>query len=128
MAAAVLLLGVMTSGTFAAESGRQDFLKNCAGCHGADGKGNGPDLHFLSGVNPPNLTVLSKHNGGVFPFQEVEDVIDGRKQFPDHKRLDMPFWGVDLQEPGKEFTPESEARVKARIDAVVRYVESIQEK
>jgi hypothetical protein len=38
----------------------------------------------------------------------------------------MPFWGVNFQQEGKEFTPQSEARAKARIDALVTYVESIQ--
>ena len=104
------------------------LIKNCARCHGANGKGKGSELYVVPGVKPPDLTLLSKHNHGVFPFQEVEDAIDGRKEFPSHRRLDMPFWGVDWQELGKEMAPESEARVKARIDAVVRYLESIQEK
>jgi hypothetical protein len=38
----------------------------------------------------------------------------------------MPFWGVNFQQEGKEFTPASEARAKARIDALVAYIESIQ--
>jgi hypothetical protein len=33
-----------------------------------------------------------------------------------------------LQKPGQEFTPESDAEVKKRIDAMARYVESIQRK
>jgi mono/diheme cytochrome c family protein len=124
MAAAALLLCVLSSAALA-QSGGQDYLKNCARCHGADGRGQ----HVVSpGVKAADLTLLSKENGGVFPFQDVEDAIDGRKVFPSHERLDMPFWGVDWQELGKEKTPESEARVKARIDAVVHYLESIQQK
>lgn len=108
--------------------GKQDYLKNCAGCHGADGKGKGPDLYFMPGsVKPSDLTVLAKKNGGVFPFQQTEDAIDGLKGIPSHKRFDMPFWGVTMQEQGKEFTPESDARVKARIDELVRYMQSIQQ-
>ena len=38
----------------------------------------------------------------------------------------MAFWGVNFQQEGKEFTPASEARAKARIDALVAYIESIQ--
>ena len=112
---------------FAEVSARQDYLKNCAGCHGTDGKGHGPDLYVVPGIAPPDLTVLAKRNGGVFPFQATEDAIDGRKGIPSHRRLDMPFWGVTMQEQGKGFTPESDAKVKARIDALVRYIESIQQ-
>jgi hypothetical protein len=41
-------------------------------------------------------------------------------------RFDMPFWGTTMQPAGQEFTPESEAKVQARIDAMVNYIESIQ--
>ncbi len=108
-------------------SGKNDYMKNCAGCHGADGTGNGPDLYVVP-VAPANLRLLAKQNGGVFPFQQTEDAIDGRKGIPSHKRFDMPFWGVTMQPQGKEFTPESDAKVKARIDALVRYIESIQQR
>ncbi len=103
-------------------------MKNCADCHGADGKGKGPYLYVEPGLKPPDLTLLRKHNGGVFPFQKVEDTIDGRKKIPGHKRFDMPFWGVKFQEEGKEFTPESEAKVKPRLDAIAGYIESLQER
>ncbi len=39
----------------------------------------------------------------------------------------MPFWGVNFQEEGKEFTPASEAKAKARTDAIVDYIETIQQ-
>lgn len=77
---------------------------------------------------PPDLTQLAKANGGKFPLTEVEDIIDGRKTVPSHGRLQMPFLGTTLQQPGKEFTPESDAQVKRRIDAMARYVESLQQK
>jgi mono/diheme cytochrome c family protein len=118
---------VFANVAFAEVSGKQDYLENCAGCHGTDGKGHGPDLYIVPGIAPANLTMLAKQNGGVFPFQATEDAIDGRKGIPPHKRFDMPFWGVTMQEQGKAFTPESEAKVKARLDAVVRYIESIQQ-
>jgi len=128
LAIAMLILADVPSVSSAALSGKDDYMKNCAGCHGADGKGNGPDLYVVPGVAPADLTLLAKRNGGVFPFQQTEDAIDGRKGIPSHKRFDMPFWGVTMQTPGKEFTPESDARVKARIDAIVRYIESIQQR
>jgi mono/diheme cytochrome c family protein len=111
----------------AQNAGKADYIKNCAGCHGADGKGQGRDLYVVN-VKPKDLTLLAKKNGGVFPFQQVEDSIDGRRGIPSHKRFDMPFWGVTFQEPGKEFTPESEAKAKQRIDGIVRFIQTVQQR
>jgi len=106
-------------------SGKEDFMRNCAGCHGTNGRGHGPDAKTL-GVKPSDLTAISLRNGGFFPFKKVEDDIDGRKTVPGHKRFDMPFWGTTMQVSGQEFTPASEAQVHARIDALVNYIKSIQ--
>ena len=107
--------------------GRADFNKHCAPCHSESGKGNGPELKVIPGIKPKDLTKIAAQNGGVFPFQEVEDTIDGRKIIPAHKRYDMPFWGVNFQQPGQEFSPESEAKAKKRIDAIVDYVATLQQ-
>jgi mono/diheme cytochrome c family protein len=123
------LSGIVCAGAgigFAQDSGKTDFLNHCAGCHGADGKGKGPSLYVIGGIVPSDLTQLSKRNGGPFPFKQVEASIDGRGQIPSHKRFDMPFWGVRFQEPGNEFSPESEAKAKARIAAIVHYIETLQ--
>lgn len=116
----------LSARSLASESGADIYRQNCAECHGADARGNRPEAAVIPTINPPDLTLLSKRHNGKFPFQEVEEWIDGRKQVPFHKRFDMPYWGVKFQEPGKEFTPESEAAVKAKIDAVVEYLRSIQ--
>jgi mono/diheme cytochrome c family protein len=129
---ALLLLIIalaFTTGHAAAQSGKQDYETYCAECHGSDGKGNGPSLQTIP-MNPPpsDLTQLAKKNGGKFPFDEVVDTIDGRKNIPSHERLQMPFLGTTLQKPGEEFTPESDAEVKKRIESMARYVESLQRK
>jgi len=125
----LIVLLVTTCQTAAAQSGKQDYDKYCAMCHGTDAKGNG-DLLQTVPMNPPppDLTQLTKNNGGTFPFEDVVDTIDGRKRIPSHERLQMPFMGIKLQKPGQEFTPESDAEVKRRIDAIARYVESLQQK
>ncbi len=107
-------------------SGKQDFMKHCAPCHGTNGRGHGPEVNLIPDIHPPDLTVLSMRNGGVFPAKQVADTIDGRKSIPSHKRFDMPFWGVNFQASDKEFTPKSEALAKARIDALVDYIRTIQ--
>lgn len=130
MLAAVLgVFAASQPNAWAETSGKQDFLENCAACHGDNGKGGGKDLYFLpSGVKPPDLTRLSKNNGGLFPTEEVYQSIDGRGGMPSHERFNMPFWGTKFQPEGQEFTPESNAKVKARISAIVGYVETLQEK
>ena len=62
----------------AASAAKQDFDANCASCHGFDGKGHGHALYVTPQVKPPDLTVLSKTNGGVFPTDRVYKSIDGR--------------------------------------------------
>ena len=111
-----------------ADAGKKDFIENCAPCHGADGKGNGRALYVIPNVKPPDLTVLSKHNGGEFPTQRVYKSIDGRDGIPSHERFDMPFWGTTFQREGQEFTPASEAEVRARIMRIVDYVKTLQQK
>ncbi len=107
-------------------SGKQDFMKHCAPCHGANGRGHGPEVNLIPDLHPPDLTVLAMKNGGVFPAKKIADTIDGRKSIPSHKRFDMPFWGVNFQQEGKEFSPRSEALAKARIAALVGYIRTIQ--
>lgn len=128
LAAASLTIAAGASSAHAEVSGKQDYLSNCASCHGADGKGHGEALYVVPGLQPPDLTTLSKNNGGVFPTQRVYDSIDGRAGIPSHKRFDMPFWGTTFQREGQEFTAPSEAAVKARIMKIVDYIKSIQQK
>jgi mono/diheme cytochrome c family protein len=125
---AVLIYTFVARVADAASTGKQDFDTNCASCHGVDGKGHGEALYVIPQVKPPDLTVLSKNNGGVFPADRVYKSIDGRNGIPSHERFDMPFWGTTFQREGEEFTPASEAAVRARIKKIVDYVKSIQEK
>jgi hypothetical protein len=85
-------------------------------------------LYVIPGIKPTDLTRLTIGNGGVFPAKRVYESIDGRAGIPAHSRIDMPFWGTTLQQPGKEFSPESEAKVRARISNMVTYIKSIQVK
>jgi mono/diheme cytochrome c family protein len=105
-------------------TGGQDYQHYCAYCHGPKGTGNGEA--WLSETHPPDLTHLSKRNGGKFPFEEVSAIVDGRKEFPSHERLDMPFFGTNLEiEEGE--SPEAKAKAHARITAIVHYIEKLQQ-
>ncbi len=74
------------------DAGQFEYRMGCAACHGADGKGMGP-VGALFGKPPADLTVLAKKNNGVFPFNSVYEVIDGRQVVIAHGTRDMPIWG-----------------------------------
>lgn len=59
VAAAELLLGVMISGAFAAQSARRKFLANCARCHSADSKGKDSVSPGVSSANPADLWLFA---------------------------------------------------------------------
>jgi mono/diheme cytochrome c family protein len=119
------LRGISVAG---APSGKQDFLDNCAPCHGADGKGHGEAAYLVPNDKPPDLTMLSRDNGGAFPTRIVYKSIDGRDGIPPHKRFNMPFWGTEFQPGGKEFTKAGDAQARARIMRIVNYIKTIQQK
>jgi Cytochrome c len=87
-----VLLFLMTIGTASAHpSGKDDYVADCARCHGLDGKGAVPAMRAVPGYVSVDLTRLSTVHGGQFPRQEVYDAIDGRKRFPAHFVGDMPM-------------------------------------
>ena len=87
------------------DPGKAEYRSSCAPCHGMDGRGNGPVSAELK-VPPPALTVLAKKNNGVFPFNSVYEIIDGRKAVIAHGTRDMPIWGDRYApEPTKGLIP-----------------------
>ena len=113
--------------------GKREYDANCAVCHGAAGKGDGP----FSGVGDwkqaaADLTTLARRNNGVFPFARVYEFIDGTQVAKAHGTREMPIWGADYLAKGAEyyrgtpFNPELYAR--ARIFALTEYVYRLQSK
>jgi mono/diheme cytochrome c family protein len=77
------------------EAGKNLFLNSCWQCHGIDAKGFGPMAEMLA-IETPDLTELSKRNGGVFPTEAVAMQIDGRSPLLAHGG-EMPIFGPSLE-------------------------------
>ena len=101
----------------------------CAGCHGADGKGNGSLAEALE-MQLGDLTQLAKADGGVFPAERVAAGIAGRVDVPGHRALAMAPWGGVFAGEFEAFATKMavDGLVARRIDHIVTYLESIQEK
>ena len=120
----LMSLAMATFSTRAESSAKDDYLANCARCHGADGKGDAPRMRAVPGYESVDLTVLAEQNGGIFPRQKVFDSIKGSKRFPAHFVGDMPTWGLEFQDNPND--PEKHEAVQARVSELVDYIESIQ--
>ena len=96
------------------------FRTHCATCHGLDGRGAGPMASQLRRT-PRDLTQYAARNGGLFPSEKVHRIIDGR-DVSSHGIGEMPVWGDVF----RKTDDASEAEVKARIDAIVRYLAAMQ--
>lgn len=111
--------------------GRWDFQNQCASCHGAAGRGDGPIVRYL--VTPPtDLSLLTRHNGGVFPRDRLVTLIDGRgsTDIGPHGSREMPIWGNVFVEQfsrtaGSQRLADSVAR--RRIHDLVNHLERLQQ-
>ena len=131
LACAVLLgVGAVSAQQATFDPGRQEFVNNCASCHGTDGKGNGP-LGELLRKSPPDLTQLAKKNQGVLPINRLYGVIDGAG-VPSHGSRDMPVWGREYRIDDAQQLREARGQydstelVRARILVLLEYISRIQ--
>lgn len=110
--------------------GKAQFEANCASCHGANGKGNGPISDLLK-KSPPDLTQLAKKNNGVFPIERLYRVIEG-SDVASHGTREMPVWGYDYKVEAAEYyldVPyDPEVYVRTRILSLVEYLSRLQAK
>lgn len=132
LVSATASLGLLAAPAVAQETliGKASFMENCAVCHGADGAGDGP-VADLFAQKPGNLKHLAKNNNGVFPFSEVYQAIDGRREIKGHGSTEMPVWGGLFKEDSYAYTVhpgiKAEEIVQGRILALVYYLQGIQE-
>jgi hypothetical protein len=116
--------GQSTSISSSRFSGAADFQAYCASCHGPAAKGDGVIATSLV-KRPPDLTRLAKRHDDVFPAERVFKMIEGRSPGTSHRAPDMPVWGDVFAKATESAGPEAAA---ARITALVKYLEMIQEK
>lgn len=121
------------------EQGKLEYRRNCASCHGEDGKGAGPASVKLK-IKPTDLTMLAKRNAGLFSRVAIYGAIDGRRATRAHRNSDMPIWGCRQGTPAVRTTKanrptelqslldlacDSEAAIRGRIESIVEYLQTI---
>ena len=121
--------------------GKQLYGEYCASCHGAGGKGDGPDAAKL-GQKLTDLTLIAKNNGGKFPFYDVMLKISNRPptgqdqdaslpgSTTSHGGGTMPGWGqIFAREEGSKGTAlDLQLQTTGKIMLITEYLQSIQAK
>jgi mono/diheme cytochrome c family protein len=127
-ASLLILISVAHAQSGKVDFGKREYVSNCANCHGMDGKGNGPYSDLLK-KSPPNLTTLSKNNGGIFPMDRLYQSITG-DNIKAHGSRDMPIWGMEYRvEAANRYMESSydpDAYVRVRVLALLEYLYRLQ--
>jgi mono/diheme cytochrome c family protein len=108
-----------------AEAGRVTYLRACAPCHGADGRGDGPRAASL-GATPADLTLLASRNGGVYTPDMVTDVVTGKRSVAAHRSGTMPVWTTAFGRDGSGAAAAASLSQQMRIAEVAAFVETLQ--
>ena len=127
-ASLLILVSVAHAQSGKVDFGKREYVSNCANCHGMDGKENGPYSDLLK-KSPPNLTTLSKNNGGIFPMDRLYQSITG-DNIKAHGSRDMPIWGMEYRvEAANRYMESSydpDAYVRVRVLALLEYLYRLQ--
>jgi mono/diheme cytochrome c family protein len=84
-----------------ANSGPEMYRWLCAGCHGANGKGDGPALSSLK-TKPTDLTQLTKTHDGKFPSLHLTNMLEKEPGTAAHGSKEMPVWGESFRGSGED--------------------------
>ena len=126
------LLASAIIGSLALPSSAQDkgdfdghtlFRVNCAACHGLTGDGDGPVAEELK-VKIKPLATLARRNGGAFPEDYVQRIIDGREELKAHGYKYMPVWGTYYRMRHQGAGPDASTGTIIRF--LVEYIKSMQ--
>jgi mono/diheme cytochrome c family protein len=128
----LLFIGTGAAAQTSVALGRADFRDNCARCHGMSGQGDGPMRSSL-GRPPADLTRIAQRNGGLFPQEEMWELIDGRWSGDGgpHGSREMPVWGQTFKDRAMDQPGDSartaERSARDRIISLLKYLASIQQ-
>jgi mono/diheme cytochrome c family protein len=130
--AMMIALPAAFAGDKLVDVGKGEYDASCAVCHGFNGRGGGPFASQLN-VKVPDLTVLAKNNQGIFPFDRVYQIIDGRQEVKAHGTREMPIWGRAFRMQTSAFfqnypSYDEESGARSRILALTEYVYRLQGK
>ncbi|MCP3964141.1 MAG: cytochrome c [bacterium] len=103
--------------------GRASYRVYCRSCHGNQARGDGIVADVLK-IPPSDLTRISARREGEFPFEEIRELIDGRKDVQGHGNRDMPIWGDAFK---VATDTQDDAVVAEKITQLVYFLRSIQE-
>jgi len=128
---AALTLGTAISSDAMADDehlGIIEYEVACLSCHGVEGRGDGPMAKSLR-TAPADLTKISKANNAKFPVRRITEIIDGRAIVAAHGERAMPVWGHRYRQAAEpdERSGEIELRARRQINALVRYLETMQQ-
>jgi hypothetical protein len=132
MAAALIGTSATALAADKLDVGKIQYDTSCAVCHGSAGRGDGPlRSQLVSRVT--DLTVLAKNNSGVFPFDRVYQIIDGRQEVKAHGPREMPIWGRAFNMQTSVFFEnypayDIESSARSRILSLIEYVYRLQAK
>ncbi len=126
----IIALLLLTTGAATAQGaveGQRIYESLCAACHGVEARGDGPMAPVLD-VLPPDLTVLARDNGGLFPAARVAARIDGRDPLLGHGGP-MPLfgWFFDGEDVAVKTETGQPMFTSRGIVDVMAYLEEIQE-
>jgi mono/diheme cytochrome c family protein len=102
--------------------GAKIFRNQCAACHGVNGRGDGPVAPALR-IKLPDLTAISRRNGGTFPAARVRRIISGDQVPATHGSRQMPIWGPIFHQ-----IENDQDLGYVRLRNVTEYLKSIQQK
>ncbi|GAA5068769.1 cytochrome c [Roseibacterium beibuensis] len=110
-----------------ATRGARLYAENCAVCHGAGLRGDGPMAEVLL-VRPPDLTRIAARYDGTFPRAGIAWRIDGRDPILSHGG-DMPLFGFVFSDMSEVLRTEGGQTVLTSSEVVdlVAFLESRQE-
>ena len=107
--------------------GELEYQHACVSCHGHEARGDGVMRRYLT-VQPANLRLIAKNNGGKFPFWEVYHKIEGQTEVRGHGSREMPVWGDRFRTEAGRDGKATIAQAAGRILSLTYYLEYIQER